>query len=736
MHREKKRENVRYKYTSGHCKRAITRASQLTSEHSSSAGLRRPSHERTLRVTKTRWPVPPFPTHDDRRDRGSGENCICRIKLRSAALFAPCRRVLHMPFQRRTKGNTSKRVPVDAKMERRMKYFTVLDKHTREGNLQDAVESLRCLKKEYELDENEEYKKSSQHPKLPIGRYLQVLSLCKSPKCIKQLESLCKEIRETYGEDQFFVATSDLLVKIYAEYNLQKAIQLLEEMQKRGHTLKRRSFGPIIVACCRAKDSTKAFKLYFEAKAKDIEFTEVEFSELVHLCTHLNLGTNMSILLKDISTTLSVLPRSLLNDIKEWFRQNSYEILENLSPDLEGKMIGATARAALDPYRLSNDVTDYYLQQILTAQTERKKSRRKEKIVHKKIQKFLLRLARDGGAEVWIDGANVGHFEMGGAFSYQQVDEVYNHFLRCGYRTRIVLHHSRCHGLPDYSAENKIVRRWISHSALYITPNGVNDDAYWLYGALWSTKTLPEVYIVTNDLGRDHQYQFGHDKRFFRFIQSHVIRFAVKNVDTKCWKEMSENVSEGSFVSVHQKEVRPIRPIAVHHQSTSSELSRRQKINDYISPHTRPQPKQTYNEKDRRAYTPNRYFAQIRAKCVLSSVPVQFASIEPPLPRVQTYTPGRYMRPEKLQPVPLGSQPVPYFKLRHLKAPNVFPLEYHYPFTYSIAPQMKDSTWFLPFMVNKKMECKDLYKNETGDAPPIPTTVAKRVLWVVCRQIK
>eukprot|EP00468_Gymnochlora_sp_CCMP2014_P012688 CAMPEP_0167766276 /NCGR_PEP_ID=MMETSP0110_2-20121227/15246_1 /TAXON_ID=629695 /ORGANISM="Gymnochlora sp., Strain CCMP2014" /LENGTH=419 /DNA_ID=CAMNT_0007654269 /DNA_START=168 /DNA_END=1427 /DNA_ORIENTATION=+ len=404
-----------------------------------------------------------------------------------------------------------------------------LDKAYRKNDLEEALQTLDLLKGSYCEDE-------AGMGKIPLKRYLQVLSICTTINDTKQLARLSEEIRRVHGDQSFFAAASDLLIKFYAAHDLEKALKLHREMKSRGLKLKRRSYGPIIAACCTKKDKGNALLLYKEAKARGIGLTSGDLTALISLFDELSLDKEMNTLLSYVCESFTVVPAELRAAIRLWFSKRSYDVISGLASGLDGSLCDSKGRkeiVQLPDQKLPNNVIDEFLDQILTAQILKQKSRRKEKAVKKAVRKFVYRLSREGGAEVWIDGANVGHFEMGGSFSYQQVDSVYWHFVRAGFRTRLVLHHSRVHGLPPNSSEEKIVRRWTTDSALYITPNGVNDDAFWIYGALWSSKTQKNVHIVTNDLGRDHQYRFGHDPRFFNFMQAHVIRFRVKDFDAE-----------------------------------------------------------------------------------------------------------------------------------------------------------------------------------------------------------
>ena len=59
---------------------------------------------------------------------------------------------------------------------------------------------------------------------------------------------------------------------------------------------------------------------------------------------------------------------------------------------------------------------------------------------------------------------------------------------------------------------------------LYITPKGMDDDWFWLYGCLSNSKS----YVITNDLMRDHHFSLLSKRQFLQWKERHGISFDFK----------------------------------------------------------------------------------------------------------------------------------------------------------------------------------------------------------------
>lgn len=98
------------------------------------------------------------------------------------------------------------------------------------------------------------------------------------------------------------------------------------------------------------------------------------------------------------------------------------------------------------------------------------------------------------------------------------VKELYN---RSGKKwPLIVMHNKRLRGLMENPSSRKLVEEWMKNGALYTTPNGSNDDWYWLFAAV-KLRCL----LVTNDEMRDHIFELIGSNFFNQWKERHQVHY-------------------------------------------------------------------------------------------------------------------------------------------------------------------------------------------------------------------
>ncbi|KAF8397856.1 hypothetical protein HHK36_016781 [Tetracentron sinense] len=128
--------------------------------------------------------------------------------------------------------------------------------------------------------------------------------------------------------------------------------------------------------------------------------------------------------------------------------------------------------------------------------------------------------------EAVVDGANVGlyqqNFADGGFSLSQQLDAVVRELYERSQKKwpLVILHNKRFLSLMENPSNRKMLEEWKAQGALYTTPNGSNDDWYWLYAAV-KLKCL----LVTNDEMRDHIFELLGSNFFLRWKERHQVRY-------------------------------------------------------------------------------------------------------------------------------------------------------------------------------------------------------------------
>ncbi|KAI3810329.1 hypothetical protein L1987_19941 [Smallanthus sonchifolius] len=134
-------------------------------------------------------------------------------------------------------------------------------------------------------------------------------------------------------------------------------------------------------------------------------------------------------------------------------------------------------------------------------------------------------LQKHGPFDAVVDGANVGHITQN-YFVFNQLKSAVNSTRRLSPSNRlplVILHSGRVKGQHIGNPNNKTtLQYWKESGALYVTPQGSNDDWYWLYAAI-SSKCL----LVTNDEMRDHLFELLGTSFFPRWKEKHQVRLSV-----------------------------------------------------------------------------------------------------------------------------------------------------------------------------------------------------------------
>ncbi|XP_043704357.1 proteinaceous RNase P 2-like [Telopea speciosissima] len=156
-----------------------------------------------------------------------------------------------------------------------------------------------------------------------------------------------------------------------------------------------------------------------------------------------------------------------------------------------------------------------------------------EREVKSNFRNFQEWLKKHGQYEAIVDGANVALYKQNfadGEFSLSQIDAVLKNLYQRGERKLplVILHNKRFRALLENPSNKKLLEDWKAQGALYTTPNGSNDDWYWLYAAV----TL-RCLLVTNDEMRDHIFALLGSSFFLKWKERHQVRYTFVKCNLK-----------------------------------------------------------------------------------------------------------------------------------------------------------------------------------------------------------
>eukprot|EP00466_Bigelowiella_natans_P005857 jgi/Bigna1/78922/fgenesh1_pg.58_\ len=416
--------------------------------------------------------------------------------------------------------------------------------------------------------------------KLLLARYQQVLFLCAGEGRLPILEEIMEALQSAYDEKQFYSKTIGVRIRAYSlngEEGFQTALKLYKDMvHNRNLKPDRRIFSPMLEACRSMGLYDLACDLYNDGTAHKIPWTDVEFQTMLKITAQMPGNSPKRVMmirriLEDINAQLTVVgaslkavPYSLIRHflheaLAEHFQKLGYTIREDLRACADGTLTGEFpanspknstdtdpySKAALEIFgtgkkalALPSYTMDEAFVALLKDELLLPDNSKAEDKFQNKIRGFVRKLETEQGAEVWIDAANVGFFKQGGSFCYEQVDEVYEHFKNIFQKTRLVLNENRANwpylGKKEKERQKResaqtIVEKWRKEGALYLTPSGLNDDHFWMYGAIRSANDFlrynsddgrSRVYLVSNDLLRDHRIHKGLEAAMNAYIET------------------------------------------------------------------------------------------------------------------------------------------------------------------------------------------------------------------------
>ncbi|CBI29633.3 unnamed protein product, partial [Vitis vinifera] len=148
-----------------------------------------------------------------------------------------------------------------------------------------------------------------------------------------------------------------------------------------------------------------------------------------------------------------------------------------------------------------------------------------EREVRSNFREFQDWLDKHADYEAIVDGANIGLYQQNfanGEFSIPQLDAVVKELYDRSQKKRplVILHNKRFRKLSENASNRKLLQEWLTQGVLYTTPNGSNDDWYWLYAAV-KLKCL----LVTNDEMRDHIFELLGSSFFLKWKERHQVRY-------------------------------------------------------------------------------------------------------------------------------------------------------------------------------------------------------------------
>lgn len=304
---------------------------------------------------------------------------------------------------------------------------------------------------------------------------------------------------------------------------------LLDEMVTETKQRPRlRSYSPIVIGYAQQGKTDAAFALYEKMLAREIEPTEAEMVALLKACTMTKEAPRFFQVLAQMQDIVLEPAQETWDAVVAWFGQQeagkggAAQITHPVRIDKAGVCGGCGE--TLD----SIDLSPQGAQELLTKVEELVLADAARAKDWAQFKAWLEQeVAGPTPADVVVDGANVGYFQMNYAdapphVNYDQIAWVLEHFSKLGKRPLLVLHARHVDDRKVPHAYYNLVQSWKGRGLLLTVPYRSNDDWFWLYTTVFKGgRTL----LVTNDEMRDHHFQMLSQKAFLRWKERHQVYF-------------------------------------------------------------------------------------------------------------------------------------------------------------------------------------------------------------------
>ncbi|CAA0838507.1 Proteinaceous RNase P 1-chloroplastic/mitochondrial [Striga hermonthica] len=324
-----------------------------------------------------------------------------------------------------------------------------------------------------------------------------------------------------------------------AKKDPQLAFDLVRQMKDQGIAPKLRSYGPALFEFCGKGLADKAYEVDSHMKECGVSPEETELCALLRVSSETEREGKVYEMMHRLRSTVRQVSEETAAVVEDWFRSNKAARVGNEKWDAskvrEGVLDGGggwhgqgwlgkgswrVMRTSMDERGVCRSCGERLVCIDIDPEETENFAKSLSKLACQKeagtnFVKFQEWLRQRGPFDAVIDGANLG-FANQHKFSFPEIARVVNQMRQISPSKKlplVVLHQSR------HPNNKKLLESWKKAGALYATPQGSNDDWYWLYAAV-NSKCL----LVTNDEMRDHLFNLLGNNFFPRWKEKHQVR--------------------------------------------------------------------------------------------------------------------------------------------------------------------------------------------------------------------
>ncbi|CAI8600447.1 unnamed protein product [Vicia faba] len=328
-----------------------------------------------------------------------------------------------------------------------------------------------------------------------------------------------------------------------------RAFELVKKIGDYNVAPRLRTYDPALFCFCESLDADKAYEVEMHMYGVGVSLEEEEIAALLKVSAKKGRADRVYRYLHKLRSSVRCVEETTGMVIEEWFRSSEAREVGKEDLDVErvregvlrngggwhglgwvGKGDWVVSRTSVDGDGICRgcgeqlvcvDIDDEEMEKFASSVA----ALAVEREVKANFSEFQGWLEKHDGYEAIVDGANVGLYQQNfaeGGFSIQQLDDVVKELYNQsgGKWPLVILHNKRVRGLMENPSSRKLVEEWMKNGVLYTTPNGSNDDWYWLYATV-KLRCL----LVTNDEMRDHIFELLGSNFFNQWKERHQVHY-------------------------------------------------------------------------------------------------------------------------------------------------------------------------------------------------------------------
>jgi hypothetical protein len=309
-------------------------------------------------------------------------------------------------------------------------------------------------------------------------------------------------------------------IKVYSDIryiNVEKVKEYLGFMMLNDIKIKRRTLAPILEICQTVSDLTLCLSIYNISKIRDLELLDEDYMNILKVISEKKDIFNTITVIDDMTRVHYIIGQQCKIVLDTIFPKN-IDIAVNLEGNVESE-IDIPIRKIPEFSFTTKDIT-VFSDKIETHVGNIHPKKKQVLLVYKK---FLNKNIKN--YDTVIDGANVGFFKQGAnsgkVLNFLQISLFVDKAVSLGRKVLLILHERHIRNISKKDAE---ILSYIKSKVIhFFSPQGMDDDMYWLYASIYN----PKAKIITNDEMRNHIVNISVGDMFTEWKKYKVIKYNI-----------------------------------------------------------------------------------------------------------------------------------------------------------------------------------------------------------------